>query len=434
MGRLFSGPLLPVFLIVAVDVLGLTLMIPLLPFYAESMGAGPAQVGWLIGIYAACQLVSGPLLGRLSDSTGRKPLLIVSQAGTCIGFIVTAFAPNLWILFLARAIDGATAGNLSLAQAYISDVTRPEERAKAFGIIGIAFGLGFLIGPAISGFLSTFDYRLPIFAAAGLSATSVVTTWALLPSVRPGGEGAGSMGRRLALTDWGAYAAYFRNPRLSSQLWQFLMFSLGFAMFTAGMPLFVERRLTWNGVPFGPEQVGYVWALAGLFGIIWQGPALGRLVKRFGEVALNRAGFAGYLGGYAILAFAGSVPVLILATVVTSMGSLVRPALTSLITHAAPREEQGVVLGLMQSLSSGALILGPLASGYLIEHGLLTTWGLMAALTAGAGLLLALQSRPVSGDHQAIAHARVVGGEGTGADSARGMVASEEGSRAIASD
>ena len=377
------------FLIVAVDVLGLTLMIPLLPFYAERMGASPAQVGWLIGIYAACQLVSGPFLGRWSDSTGRKPLLIVSQMGTCLGFIVTAFAPNLWVLFAARAIDGLTAGNLSLAQAYISDVTKPEERAKAFGLIGIAFGLGFLVGPAVSGALSTIDYRLPIFAAAGLSAVSVVTTWLLLPAVKPGGGQAPS--RRLTLFDWRAYAVYFREPGLSSKLWQFLLFSLGFSMFVAGMPLFAERRLTWNGQPFGPEQVGYVWALAGLFGVVWQGPALGRLVKAFGELRLNRAGFLGYVGGYTILAFCTSVPWLVLATAVMSMGSLVRPALTSLITHAAPREEQGAVLGLMQSLNSGALIVGPLIAGYLIEHGLLTTWGLAAAATAVMGLVLASQ-------------------------------------------
>jgi len=377
-----------VFLIVAVDVLGLTIMIPLLPFYAERMGASPAQVGWLIGIYAACQLVSGPFLGRWSDSTGRKPLLIVSQLGTCLGFIVTAFAPNLWVLFAARAIDGLTAGNLSLAQAYISDVTKPEERAKAFGLIGIAFGLGFLIGPAVSGVLSRFDYRLPIFAAAALSAASVLTTWLMLPAVTPGGGGAAPP-RRLTLFEWRAYGAYFREPRLSSKLWQFLLFSLGFSMFVAGMPLFVERRLTWHGQPFGPEQVGYVWALAGLFGVLWQGPALGRLVKIFGELRLNRAGFIGYVGGYTILAFCTSVPWLVAATAVMSMGSLVRPALTSLITHAAPREEQGVVLGLMQSLNSGALIVGPLIAGYLIEHGLLTTWGLAAAATAVMGLVLA---------------------------------------------
>jgi MFS family permease len=257
-------------------------------------------------------------------------------------------------------------------------------------LIGIAFGLGFLVGPAVSGALSTIDYRLPIFAAAALSGISVLTTWLLLPAVKPGGGDRGAApSRRLTLFEWRAYAAYFREPELASKLWQFLLFSLGFSMFVAGMPLFAERRLTWNGQPFGPEQVGYVWALAGLFGVVLQGPALGRLVNAFGELRLNRAGFLGYVGGYTILAFCTSVPWLVLATAVMSMGSLVRPALTSLITHAAPREEQGVVLGLMQSLSSGALIVGPLIAGYLIEHGLLTTWGLAAAATAVMGLVLA---------------------------------------------
>src|SRR5271169_5526267 len=180
-GVLRPSPLLAIFLIVAVDILGLTIMIPLLPFYAEKLGASPTQVGLLIGVYAACQLVSGPLLGRLSDFTGRKPLLLVSQVGTLIGFLILAFAPSLWVVFIARVIDGATAGNLSLAQAYISDVTRPEERAKSFGVIGIAFGMGFLIGPAISGFLSTYGYQYPIFAAAALSATSILATYFLLP-------------------------------------------------------------------------------------------------------------------------------------------------------------------------------------------------------------------------------------------------------------
>ena len=390
---MFSGPLLSVFLIVAVDVLGLTIMIPLLPFYAERMGASPFQVGWLIGIYAACQLVSGPILGRWSDSLGRKPLLIASQIGTFIGFIVTAFAPNLWVLFLARAIDGATAGNLSLAQAYIADVTRPEERAKSFGIIGIAFGLGFLIGPAVSGILAGFDYRLPIFAAAALSATSVVTTWLLLPAVTPGGAEGPATARRLSVFDWRAYAAYFAQPRLSSRLWQFALFALGFAMFVSGMPLVLERRLTWAGQPFGPEQVGYAWALAGIFGVLWQGPALGRLVRRFGESRLNLAGFIGYASGYALMAFVASIPMLVVATAVLSMGSLVRPALTSLITHAAPRDEQGAVLGLMQSVNSFASIIGPVIAGLLIQQGLLTVWGLAAAATALAGLALALSSQ-----------------------------------------
>ncbi len=389
-----SSPLLPIFLIVAVDVLGLTIMIPLLPFYAEKLGATPSQVGLLIGVYAACQLFSGPLLGRLSDRMGRKPLLVVSQIGTLIGFLIMAFAPSLWVVFLARVIDGATAGNLSLAQAYISDVTRPEDRAKSFGIIGIAFGMGFLIGPAISGFLAQFDYRDPIFAAAALSATSILATSFLLPSVTPGGSQGGASGpggKRLSLLEWGEYTRYFRQPELASLLWQFLSFAFSFAVFTSGFALFTERRLSWRGSPFGPAQVGYTWAYAGFLGIFLQGPALGRLVKRFGERSLSRAGFAAYSAGYVILGFCHSIPMLVAATTVTALGSLVRPSLTSEITQVTPREQQGVVLGLTQSLTSIAQIAGPPLAGSLIQHGLLTGWGLTAAAVTSVGFGLAVR-------------------------------------------
>jgi len=384
------SPLLAIFLIVAVDVLGLTIMIPLLPFYAEKLGATATEVGLLIGVYAACQLISGPLLGRASDFTGRKPLLIVSQIGTLIGFLVLAFAPNLWVVFLARIIDGSTAGNLSLAQAYISDVTRPEERAKSFGVIGIAFGMGFLIGPAISGYLAKFSYQWPIFAAAALSFTSIMATTFLLPAARTSAAPAeGPGGRRLSLLQWGEYARYFRQPELATRLFQFLCFGLSFSMFTAGFPLYAERRLVWHGAPFGPEQVGFAWAYAGFLGIFLQGPMLGKMVRRFGESNLNRTGFVGYAAGYAVLAYTFKVPMLIVATTIASIGTLVRPTLTSLITQAAPREEQGVVLGLTQSLTSTAQIIGPPLAGFLIQHELLSGWGLTAAAFALAGLGLA---------------------------------------------
>lgn len=385
------SPLLAIFLIVAVDVLGLTIMIPLLPFYAEKLGATPFQVGWLIGVYAACQLISGPLLGRMSDTTGRKPLLLVSQVGTFIGFIITAFAPNLLVLFLARMIDGSTAGNLSLAQAYISDITKPEDRAKSFGVIGIAFGIGFLIGPAASGIMAKYDYRYPVFAAAGLSALSILCTSLLLPKATPSRN---DDGRRLSLIAWGEYAKYFREPRLARRLWQFLLFAFPFAMFTSGFPLFAERRLTWHGAPFGPEQTGYVYAWAGFLGILTQGPALGKLVKKFGEAALNRVGFACYAVGYALLGFSHSLPMLALAATVTAFGGLIRPTLTSLITKAAPRSEQGSVLGLTQSLTSVATIAAPPFAGILIQHGALTTYGIAAAAITGLGLILA--SKPDS--------------------------------------
>jgi MFS transporter, DHA1 family, tetracycline resistance protein len=391
------SPLLPIFLIVAVDVLGLTIMIPLLPFYAEKLGATATEVGLLIGVYAACQLVSGPMLGRASDFTGRKPLLIVSQIGTLIGFLVLAFAPNLWVVFLARVIDGSTAGNLSLAQAYISDVTKPEDRAKSFGIIGIAFGLGFLIGPAISGYLAKFDYRLPIFAAAALSFTSILATTFLLPSAKTSAaDPSAPGGRRLSLLQWGEYARYFREPALAQRLCQFFAFALSFAMFTGGFALFAERRLTWHNAPFGPEQVGFAWAYAGFLGIFMQGPMLGKLVKKFGESNLNRTGFAGYAAGYAALAFTFSIPMLIVATTITAIGTLVRPTLTSMITQAAPREDQGVVLGLTQSLTSTAQIIGPPLAGFLIQHELLSGWGLTAAAIALVGLMLASRPAPAA--------------------------------------
>src|SRR5580692_3793507 len=165
MGNRFSSPLLPIFLIVFVDVLGLTIVLPLLPFYTEKYGGSPSVYGLLASSYALCSLISGPLLGQISDKVGRKPLLILSQVGTFIGFLILGFSSNLWMIFLSRVIDGATAGNLSLAQAYISDVTTPQNRAKAFGLIGIAFGLGFPLGTTLSAFLSKYGYSYPAWAA-----------------------------------------------------------------------------------------------------------------------------------------------------------------------------------------------------------------------------------------------------------------------------
>src|SRR5688572_2146826 len=159
----------------------MTIILPLLPFYAEHLGASPTQVGMIVSIYTVCQLIGGPLLGRMSDTTGRKPLLLLSQAGTLLGFIILTYADRLSLVFLSRVIDGFTAGNISLAQAYIADVTQPEERTKSFAVIGIAFGVGFLIGPAIGGFLAQFGYIYPVFTAILLSATSITATQFLLP-------------------------------------------------------------------------------------------------------------------------------------------------------------------------------------------------------------------------------------------------------------
>ena len=392
------SPLLPIFLIVMVDVLGLTIILPLLPFYAERLGASPTVVGLLVSTYAACQLVAGPVLGQMSDRVGRRPLLLVSQMGTFVGFLILAWAGFiglLWLVFVSRVIDGLTAGNLSLAQAYISDVTRPEERAKSFGVIGVAFGIGFLIGPAVSGFLSTFGYQYPIFAAAALSFTSILSTYFLLPSapVIPDSEKrlgpAPPAGRRLRVLDWGNYATYFKRPALASLLWQFFSFAFTFAIFMSGFALFAERRYTWKGHPFGVKEVGYVFAYVGFLGIILQGGLIGRLVRKFGEEKLVFAGFVTATAGFALMGFTYRLPGLLVASSIASFGTgVLRPALTSLITQRAGREEQGVVLGLTQSLMSVAQIIGPVIAGFLIDRGLLTTWALVGAAVSAVGVAI----------------------------------------------
>src|SRR5215831_11278792 len=190
-------------------------------------------------------------------------------------------------MFAARIIDGLTAGNLTVAQAYIADVTEPENRAKSFGYIGIAFGLGFLVGPGISGFLAQFGETYPIFAAAALSFTSIVCTYFLLPSAvpHPHPELEGGTSR------WASLVESFRDKQLSPLLWQFFAFTFAFSTFFSGFALYAERRFMHNGMPFGTKEVGYVFAFSGLVGVLIQGGGMGRLVKAFGESRLVQMGF-----------------------------------------------------------------------------------------------------------------------------------------------
>ncbi len=393
-----DSPLLPIFLIVLVDILGLTIILPLLPFYAENLGASPTVVGLLISSYAACQLIAGPILGRISDRVGRRPVLIVSQIGTLAGFLILSQAHVLWVVFLSRVIDGLTAGNLSLAQAYIADVTAPENRARSFGVIGIAFGIGFLIGPAVSGFLSQYGYTYPIYAASTLSAASILCTYFLLPAnpPRPAGlspDDANSPAR-LGVLDFKGYVQYFARPELRSLLIEFFLFAFSFATFVSGFALFAQRRFTWQGQPFGPKQVGYVFGYIGFLGIILQGALMGRLVRWFGERKLVWSGFFTATVGAVAIAFSHRIPSLLIGSGVYSYGTgVLRPAVTSLVTQKAHREEQGVVLGLTQSLFSIAQITAPMLAGFLIGQDRLTAWALVAAATTLAGFIVSL-SKP----------------------------------------
>jgi len=402
-----SRALLPIFLIVLVDIFGFTLVIPLLSIYAESprFRATPLEATLLVSTYAACQLVGGPFLGRLSDRMGRKPILLVSQLGTLVGFIVMARADALWMLYLARVIDGVTAGNLSIAQAYISDHTRPEQRARAFGlVIGIPFGVGFFLGPAITGKLTDFGLTAPIYFAAALSTTSILCTMFLLPGGKPAGIGhepeAGAAalgpdaseapgGRRLSVFAWGAYAEYFRRPVLPTLFLLFFCFTFPFSMFISGFALFAERTFTWNGHAFGPREVGYLLGFNGFLGILLQGGMMGRLVKRFGEAGLARAGFLAVVVAQVFLGFIHTLGPLLVVSAISSFGTgVLRPAITSLITRAVGRHEQGSVLGLNQSINSLAQITAPMLAGVLITTGHLALWAWVPGVVSLVGFLL----------------------------------------------
>jgi len=418
------SPLLPIFLIVLVDVFGLAMVIPLLAIYAEKFGASPFVATLLSSVYAGCALVAGPVIGRLSDHHGRRPLLLISQVGTLVGFLVMAGASDiahvlgisgLWVVFFGRILDGTTAGNLSLAQAYISDHTTPDNRAKSFAFIGIAFGIGFMFGPAISGQLAKVGLYAPFLLASCMSALSILATYTLLPRDEkpPGAEPEPDAafaaaadaadeadappppaGRRVGVLSWGIYADYFRRPGLGILLAQFFLYQFAFSCFTQNLILFAERRFTTGaGKPWGPTEVGWLLAYSGFLGILIQGGLVGRLVKKLGEPKLVIAGFVAAAAAYAVLGFTYAVTLLYGVATVSAFGNgVLRPTITSRITQAVGRHEQGVVLGLTQSLSMIAMIVGPPAGGFLIGRGDLEAWALLAAVAAGLGMLGAFGS------------------------------------------
>ena len=387
------SPLLPIFLIVLVDVLGFTIVIPLLSLYAEKFGASPLVATTLVSVYAVCSLVSTPVIGRLSDRHGRRPLLLVSQAGTCAGFVVLGTATSLWMVFVGRILDGITAGNLSTAQAYISDHTKPEDRAKAFGIIGVAFGVGFMFGPGLGGYLGQYGMHWPFLVSASLSFLSIVCTYTLLPRNLPPQqaqpEAGGPGGKRPGAFDFSTYADFFRRPGLGAIYAQFFLFTFAFSAFTSGFALFAEQRFGWSA-----RQTGYLFTYAGFLGIILQGGLIGRLVKRFGELRLGIAGFAAAAAGYTILGFAQTLMFLVVAATINSFGNgVLRPVLTSRISQAVGRHEQGVAIGISGSLSSLAMTLAPPSGGSMLDNHWTLAWALVPTGVATLGLLASLIAR-----------------------------------------
>lgn len=378
--------LLAIFLIVLIDVLGMTIILPLLPFYSEHFGASPFTVGLLVSSYAVCQLISGPILGHWSDKIGRKPILVVSQIGTLIGFLILAFGSSLFWIFIARIIDGLTAGNLSTAQAYITDVSNPQSRAKALGKIGMAFGIGFFIGPALSAFLFKYGYQAPILAAAALSFMSIVASMTLLPSKQKSQHQPPVNKVPFSLQK---FTNYFRQPALASLLLQIFLFYISFTAYMSGFALFAERRFTINGQALNPKQIGYAFTYFGFLGIIIQGFLIGRLVPKWGEKKLALIGFACNFLGYALLSYIDGPLWIGITGLLTSFGSgVLRPVLTSEISRCVGPHERGTIMGVNQSLQSFAQIIAPLLGTFMIGRSWLTEWPWLPSVVSLLGVIL----------------------------------------------
>ena len=352
------SPLFVLFLTVFIDMVGFGIIIPVLPLYAERFHASPIAIGWLTGIYSGMQIIFTPILGKISDRLGRRPVLMLSLAGTALGFALMGTAHTLTLLFVARIIAGITGGNISIPQAYIADVTTPETRSKSMGMIGAAFGLGFTFGPMIGGIMSRISYSAPFYFAAALAAGNVVLLYFILPESLP-------KEHRARPHEDASVAEVFRHGSgwmFAIVVATYFFLIAGFAIMTTLFALFTERRFGYDA-----HANGYLFGFIGILTVIVQGGLIGRLVKIFGEPALARTGLLITAASLAFFPFCGNLSWLLLVCVGLSLGSgLASPPLNGLASQMIERSWQGRALGVMQSAGSTARLLGPLLGGFLL--------------------------------------------------------------------
>jgi multidrug resistance protein len=392
------SPLFVLFLTVFVDLIGFGIIIPVLPLYAENFHASPIAIGWLTGIYSGMQIIFTPILGKLSDRFGRRPVLLVSIAGTAVGFALMGMAHSLPLLFVARILAGITGGNISIPQAYIADVTAPEKRSHAMGMIGAAFGLGFTFGPLIGGLMSRISYSAPFFFAAGLAVANALLIYFLLPESL-------SREHRAKPHEEASLAEVFRHGRGSMfaiVIATYFFLIAGFSIMTTLFALFTEKRFGYDA-----HANGYLFGFIGIVAVIVQGGLIGRLIKIFGEVALTRTGMVLTTLSLILLPFSNNLILILLVCAGLAAGSgFASPPLSGLASQMVERTWQGRALGVMQSAGSTGRLLGPLLGGWLLMFDLqkpLTEYGrtpfLVGAFLCFIGALLAFCVKKPAKDH-----------------------------------
>ena len=378
-----TRPLLIIFLTILVNLIGFGIIIPLLPFYAVTFGASPLTIGLLFAVFSLCQLIAAPALGDLSDRHGRRPILVFSLAGTVVSFVLLALAHSITMLFVARIVDGLSGGNISTARAYVADVTAPKDRARAYGMIGAAFGLGFILGPAMSGVLSRVSYTAPIWTAAAMTFVATLMAWFWLPeTVHRAQAGTGNPLRFLP--------ELFERPLVRRVLVIDFIYWSAFGAFQTTFALFASRRFG-----FDAGQTGYFFAAFGVLGVIVQGGLIRPIVRKLGDKLTFVLGLSFAAIGLAWAAMAHSVSMFAIALVPLALGiGFGHPTVSSLVSLVAKRDEQGRVQGAASGVESLGRTVGPVwgnaslqqfgeASPYLSAAALLV---LTIALTLGLQL------------------------------------------------
>jgi multidrug resistance protein len=352
-------PLLIIFLTIFVNLVGFGIIIPLLPFYAETFGASPLVIGLLFAVFSLCQLAAAPALGDMSDRYGRRPVLVFSLAGTVVSFVMLAMAHSVAMLFAARIVDGLSGGNISTARAYVADVTEPKDRARAYGLIGAAFGLGFILGPALSGILAKVSYTAPIWAAAALTLVATVMAAVWLPeTVHRAHAGTGNWNPFRFLPE------LLTRPIVSRALAIDFTYWVSFAVFQTTFALFAAKRFG-----FDVSRTGYFFAGFGVLGAIIQGGFIRHVVRRIGDKPTFQLGLA--LGAIGLVASALSHSVLAFTVGLVPLAFGIgfgHPTIASLVSLVARGDEQGRVQGAASAVESLGRTIGPVWGNASLER------------------------------------------------------------------
>ncbi len=384
------GALPILFVYVIVVLLGFSLILPLLPYYAKQFNASPFLIGLLVASNALAQIIGIPIIGRLSDRFGRRPLILVGTAAGAISFLILGLARSLPMLFAARILDGLLGGNVALAQAYITDITEEKDRARSLGIIGAAFGIGFSFGPAIGGYLSRWGYGVPSLAAAGLSFVNFVWVLAALPESLTAERRAAFAPKARPPVTAAALLAALRRPVVGPLLTSRLFFALAFGIFQSSFALWASSRLG-----FSAQTTSYVLAYVGLLSVLVQGTAIAPLTRRFSERTLIVAGIPILAASLLAWAFVPNLALLlvVLAPMALAVGVL-NVSLTSSLTKAVSSEEVGGSLGLAAAMQGIASVAAPVIGGALLQKvGGWSLGALGALILAGLAVFAALEIR-----------------------------------------